>query len=157
MACDFDGVFTDATVYTDQNGIESVRCSRRDSLGVNMLKHASIGVIVISKETNPIVAVRCLKMGIPCYQGVDDGEAKLDVLLRATAIAGVSLLETAYIGDDVNDLEPLKAVGFAATVADGHACVMSIAHYVTKSKGGDHAVRELAEFILRAQKRPLAY
>jgi len=157
VCADFDGVFTDAMVYTDQNGIESVRCSRRDSLGVNMLKRAGISVHVISKETNSVVAARCKKIGVSCDQAVESGEGKLDIVKRVAKAARVDLSQVAFIGDDVNDFAALQAVGFAATVADGHPLVREAAHYVTGARGGEHAVREFCEFILTAQGRKVVY
>lgn len=154
---DFDGVFTDAMVYTDQNGVESVRCSRRDSLGINMLKRAGIGVHVVSKETNPVVATRCKKLGITCDQAIESGEGKADIVRRVAQEAGLDLSQVAFIGDDVNDIPALKVVGFAATVADGHPLVKEVVHYTTVARGGEHAIRELCEFILISQGHPIAY
>lgn len=157
VCADFDGVFTDAMVYTDQNGVESVRCSRRDSLGINMLKRAGIGVHVISKETNPVVATRCRKMGVACDHSVESGEGKAEIMQRVAREAGFDLSQIAFVGDDVNDIAALKIAGFAVTVADGHPLVKDAAHYTTKARGGEHAIRELCEFILNAQGQPIGY
>ena len=154
---DFDGVFTDAMVYTDQNGVESVRCSRRDTLGMNMLKRAGIDIHVISKETNPVVAARCKKMGIPYDQAVESGEGKADIMKRVAGAAGLDLSEVAFIGDDVNDIPALKIAGFAVTVADGHPLVQQVVHYTTKRRGGEHAIRELCELILTAQDKKIGF
>ena len=157
VCSDFDGVFTDAMVYTDQNGVESVRCSRRDSLGINMLKRAGIGVHVISKETNPVVAARCKKMGVACDHGVESGDGKVEIMQRVAQEAGVDLSQIAYVGDDVNDIAALKIVGFAVTVADGHSLVKEVTHHITQARGGEHAIREVCELILQAQGRPISY
>lgn len=85
---DFDGVFTDGYVYVNQDGIESVRCSRRDSLGILMLKKAGIEVGVVSKETNPVVAARCKKMGVSFWQGIADGKGKRDIVERIYCTSG---------------------------------------------------------------------
>ncbi|MBI4120761.1 MAG: HAD hydrolase family protein [Parcubacteria group bacterium] len=157
VCSDFDGVFTDAMVYTDQNGVESVRCSRRDSLGINMLKRVGISVHVISKETNPVVATRCKKMGIEYDQAVDSGEGKAEIMKRVALNAGLDLSQVAFIGDDINDVPALKIAGLAVTVADGHYLAKEIAHYTTKARGGEHAIRELCEYILTAQGHTIAY
>ncbi len=157
ICADFDGIFTDGMVYTDQNGVETVRCSRRDSLGINMLKHAGISVHVISKEANPVVAARCKKMGVACDQAVEFGDGKAEIMRRVALNAGFDLSQVAFIGDDVNDIPALKIAGFAVTVADGHPLVNRIAHYVTQARGGEHAFRELCEFILMAQGKDIAY
>jgi len=152
LALDFDGVLTDSYVYFRQDGMETVRCSRKDSLGTNMLQKAGIGVVVISKETNPVVAARCKKMNVDFFHGIDTGDQKLDILNRYLKEKGVSLEETAYMGDDINDLECLKAVGVSITVADGHPDCKAIADYITEGKGGEHAVREVCDLILTAKK-----
>ena len=154
---DFDGVFTDAMVYTDQNGVESVRCSRRDTLGMNMLKRAGIDIHVISKETNPVVAARCKKMGVAYDQAVESGEGKAEIMERVARDAGLKLSQVAFIGDDVNDIPALKIAGLAVTVVDGHYLNKEVAHFVTKARGGEHAIRELCEYILTAQGHPIAY
>ena len=69
---DFDGVFTDNSVYVDQNGVESVRCSRSDGLGLRRLDEINIQYCIVSTETNPIVTVRAQKLNIPVSQGHDD-------------------------------------------------------------------------------------
>jgi len=155
---DFDGTFTDGMVYTDQNGIETVRCSRKDTLGMNMLKkHTGILVHVISKETNPVVVARCKKMGVLVDKAVENGEGKAEIMERVTREAGLDLSQVAFIGDDVNDIPALRIAGFAVTVADGHPLVKRIVHYTTKVRGGEHAVRELCEFILSAQDKDIAF
>ena len=144
-------------VYTDQNGVESVRCSRRDTLGMNMLKRAGIDIHVISKETNPVVAARCKKMGVAYDQAVESGEGKAEIMERVARDAGLKLSQVAFIGDDVNDIPALKIAGLAVTVADGHYLNKEVAHFVTKARGGEHAIRELCEYILTAQGHPIAY
>ena len=67
---DFDGVFTDNTVYVDQNGVESVRCWRGDGLGLEMLRKRGVELAVVSTETNPVVAARCKKLNLRCVHGV---------------------------------------------------------------------------------------
>ncbi len=151
LGCDFDGVFTDGTVFQDQNGIESVRCSRKDGLGVDLLKRHGIEVFVISKETNPVVTKRCEKMGIPCVQAVNTSEGKAEILKRLAQEKGLKPEEVAFMGDDLNDIPAMKFAGVAITVADGHEANKRIAHYITQAKGGKHAVREVAELILQAK------
>jgi len=152
LVLDFDGVLTDGYVYVNQQGEEIVRCSRKDSLGTNMLQKAGIGVVVISKETNPVVAIRCEKMGVDFFHGIDTGEQKLGVLKRYLKTKRLSLEETVYIGDDVNDIKCLEVVGVSITVADGHPDCKAIADYITERNGGEHAVREICDLILKAKK-----
>ncbi len=151
VVTDFDGVHTDDTVRVDQNGVESVRVSRRDGLGVRMLRGAGVPVLILSTETNPVVAARAAKLGVPVLQGIDD---KAAALVRWAADAGVQLEHVAYLGNDVNDLGALGSVGWPFAVADAHPRTLAAARRVLRSPGGAGAVRELAEIILE-QKRTM--
>ncbi|MEK7641207.1 MAG: HAD-IIIA family hydrolase [Patescibacteria group bacterium] len=151
LATDFDGVMTDGLVYVDQDGKETVRCSRKDGMGVELLKKHGVTVGVLSKETNPVVTARCNKLKIPVWQGIATGEGKLEILQRIMKEQNLSVENVAYIGDDVNDLPSLKFAGLTITVADGHQLVKNIAHYTTSATGGHHAVREIADLILSAK------
>ncbi|OHA20400.1 MAG: hypothetical protein A2849_01325 [Candidatus Taylorbacteria bacterium RIFCSPHIGHO2_01_FULL_51_15] len=157
VATDFDGIHTDGCVYVDEGGKESVRCSRKDGLGILMLKRAGIEVHVISKETNQVVAARCKKLKITYDQGVHDSDGKLEILRRIVTERGLMPEQVLYMGDDLNDKAPLEYAGIAVTVSDGHPSLASICDYVTKNGGGHHAIREVAELILEAQGHPLAF
>lgn len=153
LALDFDGVLTDGYVYSRQDSMETVRCSRKDSFGINMLKNAGVIVIVISKETNLVVRARCKKMNIDCcYFGVSTGKNKLQILKNYIAGRNISAEEVAYVGDDINDLDCLRFAGIGVTVADGDEKCKSVARYVTARNGGKHAVREVCDLILKARK-----
>ena len=141
---DFDGVFTDNRVLVFDNGTEAVFCSRADGLGLVALRKAGVKLLVLSKEPNPVVRVRCRKLKIPCIQGCDE---KGSVLKREAKKAGTPLKHVAYLGNDINDLECLQIVGFPACVADAHPDVLENSLYVTKKKGGYGAVREFCDFI----------
>lgn len=156
VCLDFDGTLTDGMVYVDETGRETVRCSRRDSLGIEMLQAAGVAVCVISKEANPVVAVRCAKMKVRCEQAVTTGEGKAEILQRTVAQMDLSLEEVAYMGDDVNDLPALKIAGLAVAPADAHSLVRVVVSHVTEAAGGCHAVRELCDLILKAQGKAIA-
>ncbi len=147
LALDFDGVFTDGKVYLNQDGIETVVCSRRDSLGLNRLKKLGIKLAVISMEPNPIVAKRCEKLKIEMLYSP---EGKGELLKQLVNREKLSPNEVGYMGDDLNDLDCLKYAGAAFTVADGAFPCLKTADYVTKRKSGDHALREVCDLILRA-------
>jgi YrbI family 3-deoxy-D-manno-octulosonate 8-phosphate phosphatase len=151
LAMDFDGVWTDGFVYTDQNGYETVRCSRKDSLGLDMIQKTGICAIVISKETNPVVQARCKKVKVDCFQAINTAEQKLDILKRFICEKGISQNEVAYMGDDINDLNCIQFAGIGITVADGHPKCKSMAQYITQAKGGEHAIREVCELILKTK------
>ena len=143
---DFDGVFTDNRVLVSSDGRELVICDRGDGHGISRLRQLGIPLIVVSTETNPVVATRCQKLELECLQGVDD---KLGALRRLVHDRGAALSNTIYVGNDVNDLSCLKAVGCAVVPDDAHTDVRSHAHVVLRSSGGRGAVRELCDAILK--------
>src|SRR3989338_9044570 len=99
VATDFDGVHTNGCVHVDEHGVESVTCSRKDGLGIDLLKKAGIEVHVISKERNPVVAARCNKLKISFDQAVHDSDGKLEILKRITEEKGLSPEQVLYMGD----------------------------------------------------------
>ena len=142
---DFDGVFTDNRVLVFSDGKESVICDRGDGHGISRLRRLGIPLVVLSTETNPVVAARCQKLELECLQGVDD---KLAALRRLVQDRGAALSNTVYVGNDINDLSCLKAVGCAVVPADAHADVRPHAHVVLTCAGGHGAVRELCDAII---------
>jgi YrbI family 3-deoxy-D-manno-octulosonate 8-phosphate phosphatase len=145
LVMDFDGVLTDNLVSVDQDGRESVTCSRADGMGLELLRKAGLPLLVLSKEQNPVVAARCAKLRVPCKQGI---EAKLPALLAYCEELGVSPAQVVYVGNDINDLECLRAVGCGAVVADAHPEAMRAAKLVLSADGGKGALRELCDLIL---------
>lgn len=142
VAFDFDGVFTDNAVYVFQDGTEAVRCFRGDGMGLEKLRALGVDLVIISTETNPVVSARARKLGIPCVQGCKDKRAALDHMAREK---GISLAEVAFVGNDVNDLSCLTAVGLPVIVQDAHPDVIPHGRYRTRSPGGRGAVRELCD------------
>jgi YrbI family 3-deoxy-D-manno-octulosonate 8-phosphate phosphatase len=145
LVMDFDGVLTDNLVHVDQDGHETVSCSRGDGLGLEALGKSGVRLFVLSKEQNPVVAARCRKLKVPCQHGID---AKLPALRAFCAEAGIALERTVYVGNDVNDIECLQAVGCGVAVADAHAEAKRHAQLILRSAGGRGAVRELCDLIL---------
>ena len=147
LALDFDGVFTDNRVFFCENGEESVICSRADSLGIRMLKEKrkDIHIIVISKEKNKIVSIRSEKLGIDSLSGIDN---KFESLKQVASSKGISLKDVVYIGNDMNDLECIKAAGIGIAVADAVPQILSAADYVTKNMGGFGAIREITDMLI---------
>jgi 3-deoxy-D-manno-octulosonate 8-phosphate phosphatase (KDO 8-P phosphatase) len=153
FATDVDGVLTDAGMYYSETGDEWKKFNTRDGMGIKLLQRAGIVTAIVTQERTKLVARRAEKLAIPeLHQGVMD---KLTVIREMAARHGFSLKEVAYIGDDVNDLEALKAVGFSASPADGLPDILAAVDYVCRKKGGEGAVREIIEMILEArQHRP---
>ena len=142
IAFDFDGVFTDNTVLVFDDGREAVCCNRSDGIGLRVLDGLGIESIVISTETNAVVSQRCEKLGIRCFQGVVD---KLETLTTIAEQVSVALSEVAFVGNDINDLDCLKAVALPIAVGDSHADVLPHALYRTAAFGGAGAVREVCD------------
>ena len=180
LVLDFDGVLTDNHVYVDQDGRESVRCYRGDGVGIERVKALGVEVIVISSEVNPVVQTRCKKLRVICWQGCGQPGVmtKLATLEAECRGRGITLGQVAYVGNDVNDLECLKAVGFPFVPWDcehelrklhnrmgidqhGHELVMETVDLTGISNlrrlhrnGGDGCVREACDLIADAHKKP---
>jgi 3-deoxy-D-manno-octulosonate 8-phosphate phosphatase (KDO 8-P phosphatase) len=146
---DFDGVFTDNTVYVSQDGTESVRCWRSDGLGLARLKAIGVETAIVSTETNPVVSARGRKLAMRCVQGCDD---KLAAVRSLVAELGLTLPEVAFVGNDINDLACLGAVGLPIVVHDAHPDVNAVAAYRTSAPGGRGAVREVCDAIIAARQ-----
>ncbi|RED37990.1 3-deoxy-D-manno-octulosonate 8-phosphate phosphatase (KDO 8-P phosphatase) [Rhodopseudomonas thermotolerans] len=154
MVFDFDGVFTDNSVYVFEDGREAVCCSRFDGIGIRRLERAGITPFIISTEVNGVVAARAKKLQMECLHGV---ERKLEALRRVAARFGVSLAETGYVGNDINDKPCLKHAGLPIVVADAHDHVRDLACYITTRPGGKGAVREICDLIGDIRGTPPAY
>ncbi|MDR4474320.1 MAG: HAD family hydrolase [Nitrospira sp.] len=150
FATDVDGVLTDAGMYYSESGDEWKKFNTRDGMGIKLLQKAGILTAIITQESTKIVMRRAQKLAIPeVHQGVYD---KLALLKELIVRQGLTMEQVAYIGDDVNDLQALRAVGFSASPADGMMSVLKTVRYVCKHKGGEGAVREVADLILAARQ-----
>ncbi|MFA5834332.1 MAG: HAD hydrolase family protein [Bacteroidota bacterium] len=149
LCTDVDGVLTDGGMYYGEDGVEQKKFSTRDGMGLTLLRIAGIITSIITSEQTKIVKLRADKLKIKnLYQGV---HRKMDVLDKIRKHYALEWDEIAYIGDDINDLEVLGKVGFAATPSDGCKWNKQLAHYVTERRGGDGCVREICDLILEAQ------
>ena len=146
LAMDVDGVLTDAGMYYSETGDELKKFNTRDGMGIKMLQAAGVVAAFITKEKTAIVERRGRKLAVnEIHQGVED---KLAVVMRLAKKYHLTLEEIAYMGDDVNDLEALRAVGFSAAPTDAMPAVLGAVHYVCVKRGGEGAVREVADLIL---------
>ncbi|MBD0315812.1 MAG: HAD hydrolase family protein [Nitrospiraceae bacterium] len=149
LATDVDGVLTDAGMYYSEYGDEWKKFNTRDGMGLKLLQKAGLITAIVTQERTKLVARRAEKLTIPeLHQGVMD---KLPVIRSMAERYGLTLRQVAYIGDDVNDLQALTAVGFSASPADGMPVVRVAVDYVCEKKGGEGAVREIIDMILAAQ------
>lgn len=147
---DFDGVFTDNTVWVNQDGVESVRCWRSDGLGLSRLKSIGVKTCIISTEINPVVGVRAKKLAIQCMQGVEDKAQAIENLATSFQI---ELNRVAFVGNDINDLPALKKVGMPIATADAYPEVVTSVAYRTIALGGQGAVREVCDLIFYAKQK----
>ncbi len=149
MIFDVDGVLTDGGLLFGAEGEVIKRFNVLDGHGIKLLMMAGIRTAIISARKSTIVTKRATDLGIQhIYQGVHDKRVAFEQLL---ADQGLSATACGFIGDDVIDLPILSRVGFAASVPNAHAEVLSRVDYVTQARGGDGAAREVCDFILRAQ------
>lgn len=147
VVTDFDGVHTDDTASVDADGVERVRVSREDGMGVSLLRAAGVPMLILSTEVNAVVRARAEKLRVPVLHGIDDKESALRGWAEENAI---DLDEIAYLGNDVNDLPAMRIVGWPIAVADAHPRVRTEARVVLSRRGGRGAVRELVERVLPA-------
>ncbi len=146
---DFDGVWTDNSVFVSEKGEEWVSCSRSDSYGLRLLRQLGIELLILSTEANSVVSARGAKLRIPVLQGVEN---KLPALANWANARSLRLSEIAFVGNDINDLEVMKAVGLGVAVADAFPEVLRDAHLVLTRPGGRGAVRELCEGLYLIKK-----
>ncbi len=142
---DFDGVMTDDQVWVDQSGNESVAASRSDGMGIARLHRAGIPMVVLSTETNPVVAARCRKLDLPVIQGLSD---KANALKQYLLERQLDPSHIVYLGNDVNDLLCFPLVGCGVAVEDANPQVLARADIILTHSGGHGAVRELCDRLL---------
>ena len=145
LVLDFDGVMTDNRVWVDENGHEQIAAYRGDSLGLSRLRRAGVDTIVLSTETNPVVAERCRKLNLPVVQGVSDKASALGAILSERQVDPTQVV---YLGNDINDLPCFPIVGCAVVTADAHHNARYQADMVLTRCGGYGAVRELCDILL---------
>jgi len=146
---DFDGVFTDNRVWTNERGEESVACSRSDGLGLRKLDEVGVDYVIVSTEANPVVGVRARKLGAEAVQGVAN---KLEALREQARARGVELEHVAYVGNDINDADCLRSVGLPVVPVDAWPEVVPLARWVLARAGGDGCVREFCDGVWEAQR-----
>ena len=144
---DIDGVWTDGGMYYDQTGNEWKKFNTSDSAGIIFARILNIPVAIMTGETTSIVLRRAEKLKINhVFQGVKN---KLKCAEDLCKQLGISLEETAFIGDDINDIHLLKKVGMSCSPANAPDYIKSHVGYVTSLKGGEGAFREFIEHIIK--------
>ena len=142
---DFDGVMTDNRAIVFQDGTEAVIVNRGDGLGVERIRKSGIPQLILSTETNPVVKARAEKLRLEVITCCEDKR----IALRNYCVQnGFDLEKVLYIGNDINDLEVMRIVGYPIAPADAHPGITKIACLVTKAKGGEGVAREIADLIV---------
>lgn len=146
---DVDGVLTDGKLYFTHQGEELKAFCSRDGHGMKMLGATGVELALITGRRSRCVEYRAADLGITrVYQGATD---KLQVFGELLAETGLDAMECACVGDDVVDLPVMLRSGLAICVPAAPALVKQHAHYVTRLEGGNGAVREVCELIMRAR------
>ena len=147
LLTDVDGVLTDAGMYYSEHGDELKKFNTRDGKAFELLRKAGIKTGIITSEDTKIVKRRSEKVKVDfLFQGITD---KLKIASKLCEDLNISLSNVAYIGDDINDLELLKNVGLSAVPADAVNNVRMISNLILNKSGGDGALREFVEIILK--------
>ncbi|HBC02950.1 MAG TPA: acylneuraminate cytidylyltransferase [Aequorivita sp.] len=143
---DIDGVWTDGGMYYDQTGNELKKFHTYDSAGILFCRLNNIPVGIITGETTKIVERRSQKLKVDfLYQGEKN---KLETVLKLCKQLDISMEDVAYLGDDLNDIELLKNVGFSGAPISAPNYIKDLVHIVLQKKGGEGVFREFVEFIL---------
>lgn len=148
---DVDGVLTDGGIIYDNQGIEIKRFHVQDGLGVKLWQRAGFKFGILTARTSHIVKLRAAELNVDILrQGFEDKLPTAQEIIRS---AGLEPDQVCYIGDDLPDLPVIRHVGLGVAVANGVADVRDAAQYVTKVPGGQGAVRETIELLLKAKMR----
>jgi YrbI family 3-deoxy-D-manno-octulosonate 8-phosphate phosphatase len=151
IVSDVDGVMTDGQIIYDSLAVETKRFHVRDGLGIKLWLRSGFRFGILSSRTSKIVEWRAAELGVTqVRQGF---EVKWPVAERMIAEFGCQPEEACYIGDDLPDIPVMTKVGLAVTPADAAADARHAAHWILRRRGGNGAVRELVERLLRAKQR----
>ena len=144
---DVDGVLTDGGRYFSEKGEIVKRFHVRDGMGINILLRNGIQTAIVTKENSKIVKKWAKEMNVSkTYSGIKIKEKELKKICKYYKVLPS---EIAFIGDDVNDMELMKKVGFSATPSDGILQAKKIVNYICKTSGGNGALREMIDLILK--------
>ncbi len=144
LVYDFDGVMTDNKVLIFPDGEEAIVCNRNDGLAINILKAKGLRQLIISTEFNKIIQVRAGKIGLLVINAVKD---KKKCLLDYCRKNKLKMNKIVYVGNEVNDLEVMKVVGWPVCPQDAHWRIKKIAKTILTKKGGEGVIREVADIL----------
>ena len=151
LLMDCDGVLTDGRITLLPNGDEQKTFHVRDGQGIVLLHRAGLRSGIISGRNSSLVERRAKELGIEFIrQGAWNKLGDFEEILEE---AGLTLEETAFMGDDVTDIPLMRRVGLAIAVADAVLETKQVAHLITESNGGFGAVREISDFVIKSQQK----
>ncbi|MGA2070872.1 MAG: HAD hydrolase family protein [Sedimentisphaerales bacterium] len=151
LALDVDGVLTNGTIFVDSRGRETKSFSIIDGHGIKMWKRAGLKIAFLSGRASAATKYQAGELAVDfCLNGRRD---KLKGLKELIKISKTPASQIAYVGDDLPDLPVIRCAGFSAAVANAVDEIKRAADYVTKRKGGQGAVREIIEYILKKTGR----
>ena len=151
LILDVDGVLTDGGIYFDDKGTEHKKFDSQDGCGIKLLELSGVEVAIITARSTRSVAHRLKTLGVKnYYHGIKDKGIALKELSEKLSI---DLSASAFVGDDVIDLPAMSKVALPIAVANAHSFVKENALMVTNNAGGSGAVREVCDFLLKAQDK----
>lgn len=151
LLSDVDGVLTDGLVTIDNQGVESKQFHIRDGQGVRLWQHAGGQFGIVTGRSSQVVKLRAAELDIEILrQGVKD---KWPVVQEICEQTGIPPQSVCYVGDDLPDLAPISQVGLGVAVADAAEEVRQAADFVTNATGGQGAIREIVELMLKNSSR----
>ncbi len=149
LVMDVDGVLTDGRMILSERGDELKAFHTRDGVAVALAKRAGLRTAIVTGESSPIAKARGAKLGVDSV--VLGARRKGETVEALMTEFGLAADAVAYLGDDLLDIPAMQRVGLALAVRDAAAAVVGVAHAVTRAAGGQGAVRECVELILKAQ------
>jgi 3-deoxy-D-manno-octulosonate 8-phosphate phosphatase (KDO 8-P phosphatase) len=151
LLSDVDGVMTDGRIIYDSAGEETKQFHVRDGLGIKLWMASGFHFGIITSRESPVVSRRAKELGI--HHVAQAAQTKRLAAERMIAAMECQWHQVAYIGDDLPDLDVMRQAGLAVAPADAAQDVCHAAHWILQASGGDGAVRELIERLLRAKQR----
>ncbi len=149
LVCDVDGVFSDGRIYLGNDGEELKAFHTKDGYGIKALIASGIDVAIITGRRSKIVGNRMKSLNVKHI--IQGEEQKYPTLISLIEQLNIDIKNVAYIGDDMPDLECILSVGLGVGVKDSHPKILTQAKYITFTKGGFGAVREVCDLIMQSQ------
>ncbi|MCQ8211421.1 HAD-IIIA family hydrolase [Cetobacterium somerae] len=149
IVLDVDGTLTDGKLYISNLGDEIKAFNVKDGLGITQAISQGIEIAIITGKTSQLVTKRCQELGIKeIHQGIKNKILILDSVLKKY---NISYDNVAYMGDDLIDLAVMKKCKLAGAPKDSVSEILSIADFISNKNGGEGAVREFIEYILKKE------